>query len=254
MKNLEYEPWTSKYSIVFPILVVISWFILFFYRINYLWLDWLSAFLNIDFYVISPLILIFWWIILFFIIYWAQSWENKMDKLNVKDRQKELRNKIIKDFRLVEIREKKHMYFYILVWLFFLTAYVLIITYDHGYIFTLILFWILWVLVPLVQWIKLYKYVNYKKLRNLKEFGKCIEWNIIEIKEKWKWFLRDDTMRYQIIAKSKETWDKIFKSKIVRFDLQYFLEKWDKINIYIENGNHNRYFVDIESAFLFWEK
>jgi hypothetical protein len=38
-----------------------------------------------------------------------------MDKLNEKDRQKELRNKIIKDFEIQESREKKHIWFYIVV-------------------------------------------------------------------------------------------------------------------------------------------
>jgi len=248
MKNVDYEPRTLKYLILLPIFVILSWFILYFYRI-YTWIsNWFSAFVNIDFWIFSPLILIFWWIVLFFIVLWAQQWENKMDKLNEKDRQKELRNKIIKDFEIQESREKKHIWFYIVVWSISLTAYVLIASDNKEWAKELILFWVWWILILITQAIKLWKYVKYSELKKLKVYGKCIKWKIFEIKKSWKWFLRDDTMRYQIFAQSDETWEK-YKSKKTRFDVPHYLENGDEILIYIDAGDPKKYFVDIESAF-----
>ena len=253
MKNVEYKLRISKYLIVFPILVIIWGFGLYFYRRNYLELGWAAAFVNIDFWIVSPLIFIFWWIILFFIIFWAQNWENKIKNLNDKEKQKEIRNKIIKDFRLAENKEKKYMSFYIIVWLLSLTAYVLSASNDSKQAEDLILFLVIWIIVPVIQAVKLWKFVKYKKLKELKYYGECLNGTITGIKEKWKWFLRDDTMRYQIFAESDGAVNMVYKSQNVRFNLPSFLEKWDKINIYIDNGNPNTYFVDIESAFIFWE-
>jgi hypothetical protein len=112
----------------------------------------------------------------------------------------------------------------------------------------LILFWAWWILILITQAIKLWKYVKYSELKKLKVYGKCIKWKIFEIKKSWKWFLRDDTMRYQIFAQSDETWEK-YKSKKTRFDVPHYLENGDGILIYIDAGDPKKYFVDIESAF-----
>ena len=248
MKNLEYEPWTTKYLIVLPILIILWWIGLLCYRIYGLNIDWFSAFISNEFWFVSPLVLIFWWIVLFFIIFCAQSFEKKMDKLDDKKRQQELRNKVVKDFRVCEKKEKTHIIFYTIVWLLSLTAYVLIASNDEKAAKELVLFFIIWVFVPITQAVKLWKYVKYLKLKKLRLSWECLEWKIIQIKKKWRWFLRDNTMKYQIVAKSNNDWDKEYKSQITRFNLPSYLEEWDKINIYVDN-NSDDYFVDIESSF-----
>lgn len=257
MKNIDYEPRTIKYLILFPLFVILSWIVLYFYRI-YTWIyGRFSAFVTIEIWIISPLILIFWWIVLFFIVLWAQSWENKMDKLTENERQQELRNKVIKDFRVQESREKKHMRFYIIVWVILLTLYVLTATKNGDGTYSLakdlMLFWIWWVLILITQAVRLWKFTRYSKLQKLKIYGKSIQWKILEITEKWKWFLRDDTMRYQILAFSDKTWEK-YKSFKTRFNITDYLKKGDKVLIYIDSNDPKNYFVDIESAFLFREE
>lgn len=257
MKNINYEPRTTKYWILLPIFIILSWIDLYFYRI-FSWISGrFSAFVEIEFWIISPLILIFWWIVFFFIVLWAQQWENKMDKLNEDEKQKELRNKVIRDFRNQESREKKHLIFYIAVWILSLTAYVLTASKngDGSYSLAkdLIFLLILWILILTTQAIRLWKFAKHSKLQKLKIEGKSIQGKILEITKKWTWFLRDDTMRYQILALSDETQEK-YRSFKTRFDISVFLEKGDKILIYIDGNNSKKYFVDIESAFLFKDK
>ena len=253
MKNINYEPRTSKYLVLLPIFIILSWFILYYYRI-YSWISsWFSAFVSIELWIISPLILIFWWIVLFFIVSWAQQRENKMNNLDNKERQQELRNKLIKEFRIQESREKKHMRFYIIVWILSLTAYVLITTESNNWANDLILFWVWWIFILATQAVRMWNFTKYSKLQKLKIYGKSIPWKILEISKKWKWFLREDTIRYQILAQDEKTWE-IYKSFKTRFNLPYYLKQGDKILIYIDDKNINNYFVDIESAFRFEEK
>ena len=209
MKDIKYRPWTTKYSILFPLFIILSWIALYFYRINSWVSNWLSAFIEIKFWIISPLILIFWWIIFFFIILWTQWRENKMNKLSKDEKQQELRNKVIKDFKYQEKKEKRHMRFYIIVWISLLTTYVLIASNskDGSWVKDAITFWILWILILITQAIRLWKFTKYSKLQKLKIYGKSIQWKILEITKKWKWFLRDDTIKYQILATSDETWE-----------------------------------------------
>lgn len=257
MKNIEYEPRTTKCLILLPLFIILLWIALYFYRIHSWISDWFTAFANIEFWICSPLILIFWWIVLFFIILWAQWWENKMNKLSSEQRQRELRNKVIKDFREEESREKKHTRFYIIVWILSLTAYVLTVSNNASGNYSeakeLILFWAWWVLTLITQAVKLWKLIKYSKLQKLKIYGKSIQGKILEITKKWKWFLRDDTMRYQILAHSDATWEK-YKSFKTRFNIPFYLKKWDRILIYIDNENPQKYFLDIESAFNFEEE
>ena len=257
MRNIDYEPRTVKYLTLFPLLIILWWIVLYFYRI-YAWIyGRFSAFVTIEVWIISPLILIFWWIVLFFIVLWAQSWENKMDKLNEDERQKELRKKVIRDFKSQESREKKHMRFYTIIWLILLTMYVMTASKngDGSYSLAkdLALLWIWWILILMTQSIRLWKFTKYSKLQKLKIYGKSIQWKVLEIAEKWKWFLRDDTMRYQITATSDETWEK-YRSSKTRFNIPAYLKNGDKILIYIDNNNPKKYFVDIASAFLFKEE
>ena len=253
MKNLEYEPRTTKYLILLPIFIILSWIVLYFYRV-YAWISsWFSAFISIEFWIISPLILIFWWIVIFFIVLWAQQWESKMDKLNEEERQKEMRNKLIKEFKFQESREKKHMRFYIFVWIVSLTVYVLVASGGSYWAKDIIFLLVIWILILATQAVRLWKFTNYSKLEKLKFYGKSIEWNILEIARRWKWFLRDESVIYQIIAQSDETWKK-YKSLKTRFGIPSYLEEGDKILIYIDNNNPKNYFVDIESAFKFKEK
>ncbi len=252
MKNINYEPRTIKYLILLPIFIILSWFILYFYRI-YSWIsNWFSAFINLEFWIISPLILIFWGIVLFFIVLWAQQRENKMDKLNEDERQKELRNKLIKEFKSQESKETTHMQFYIFVWILSLTVYVLVASGNNYLANDIVFLLVLWTLILITQAVRLRKFTKYSKLQKLKLYGKSIEWNILEITKKWKWFLRDNTVKYQILAQSDKTWEK-YKSAKTRFNIPTYLKNGDKILIYIDNNNNN-YFIDIESAFKFKDK
>jgi hypothetical protein len=252
MKNINYTTRTFKYQAIAPCLIVLSWFLLLFYRTYYLNLDWFSAFINVIYWVISPLTLIFWWIVLFFIVLSIQSFNKKLDWLDEKWKQKELRNELVKRFYNTEKSERRNIYFYLIVWLLSLTAYVLLASSSEENAKTLILFWIIWVLVPLVQAVKLYKYVKNNKLKVLKEFWDLNVGKISQIKKKWKWFLRGDDMRYQILARL-DNWDMIYKSSITRFNLPNFLSEWDRINIYTLQGDNKEYYVDIESAFIYGE-
>lgn len=253
MKNLEYEPRTIKYLILLPIFIILSWIVLYFYRV-YAWIsNWFSAFINIEFWIISPLILIFWWIVIFFIVLWAQQWESKMDKLNEEERQNEMRNKLIKQFKSQASREKTHMRFYIFVWILSLTAYVLVASSSSYWAKDIIFLLVIWILILATQAVRLWKFTKYSKLQKLKFYGKSIEWNILEIVKRWKWFLRDETVKYQIIAQLDKKWKK-YKSLKTRFNIPLYLEEGDKILIYIDDNNSKNYFVDIESAFKFKEK
>jgi len=178
-----------------------------------------------------------------------------MNKLSKDEKQQELRNKVIKDFKYQEKKEKKHMRFYIIVWIILLTTYVLIASNskDGSWVKDAITFWILWILILITQAIRLWKFTKYSKLQKLKIYGKSIQWKILEITKKWKWFLRDDTIKYQILATSDETWE-IYKSLKTRFDIPFYLKKGDKILIYIDVHNPKIYFIDIESAFWFKEE
>lgn len=166
-----------------------------------------------------------------------------MNKLNDKEKKQ-----IIEEFRIKDKKEKTYIILYIIVWLIFLTIYVLFVLSSPESRLDGIFFWVIWILTPITQIIKLWKRTEYSKLKELKHYGKCFTWKIFEIKEKGKWFLRDDWMRYQIIVKCDEIWEMEYKSQITRFNIPSYLKKWDKIYVYIDN-NSDKYFVDIESAF-----
>ena len=171
-----------------------------------------------------------------------------MDKLNDKEKWQKIRNKAIKELRITDKKEKTNIIVYSIVWLIFLTIYILFVLSSPESRVNGVFFWVIWVLTPITQAVKLRKRAKYSKLKELKKFGTCLTWKIFEIKEMWKWFLRDDWMRYQIIVKSDETWEMEYKSQITRFNIPLYLKKWDKIYVYIDN-NSDKYFVDIESAF-----
>ena len=168
-----------------------------------------------------------------------------MDKLNDKEKRQ-----IIEEFRIKDKKEKTYIIVYIIVWLIFLTIYILFVLSSPESRLDGIFFWIIWILTPIMQAIKLWKCTEYSKLKELKHYGKGFTWKIFEIKKMGKWFLRDDWMRYQIIVKCDEIWEIEFKSQITRFNIPSYLKKWDKIYVYIDN-NSDKYFVDIESAFEF---
>lgn len=176
-----------------------------------------------------------------------------MDKLNEEERQDEMRNKLIKQFKSQESREKTHMRFYIFVWILSLTAYVLVASGSSYWAKDIIFLLIIWILILATQAVRLWKFTKYSKLQKLKFYGKSIEWNILEIVKRWKWFLRDETVKYQIIAESDKKWKK-YKSFKTRFNIPLYLKEGDKILIYIDDNNSKNYFVDIESAFKFKEK
>ena len=166
-----------------------------------------------------------------------------MDKLNDKEKRQ-----IIEEFRITDKKEKAYIILYVIIWLTFLVIYILFVFSGPESRKDGIFFWIIWILTPITQAIKLWKRAEYSKLKELKHFGKCFTWKIFEIKKMWKWFLRDDWMRYQIIVKCDEIWEMKYKSQITRFNVSSYLKKWDKTYVYIDN-NSDKYFVDIESAF-----
>lgn len=166
-----------------------------------------------------------------------------MNKLNDKEKRQ-----IIEEFRITDKKEKTYIIIYSIVWLIFLTIYILFVLSSPESRLDGIFFWVIWILTPITQAVKLWKRAEYSKLKELKHFGKCFTWKIFEIKKMGKWFLRDDWMRYQIIVKCDEIWEMKYKSQITRFNIPSYLKKWDKAYVYIDN-NSDKYFVDIESAF-----
>ncbi len=166
-----------------------------------------------------------------------------MDKLNDKEKRQ-----IIEEFRIKDKKEKTYIIVYIIIWLIFLTIYVLFVLSSSESRLDGIFFWVIWILTSITKAVKLWKRAESSKLKELKHFGNCFTWKIFEIKKMGKWFLRDDWMRYQIIVKCDEIWEIECKSQITRFNIPSYLKKWDKIYVYIDN-NSDKYFVDIESAF-----
>lgn len=123
-----------------------------------------------------------------------------------------------------------------------------------------LIFWMPWIIMSLIWIIRLKRQNKQKEINHeLKQFGTKVEATIIAINQckikiknlfGRKFVIAkgierfDEKLWFRIIAKH---WENIFESENIYADIYYALDIWDKIDVYIDNNDYSKYFIDIDS-------
>jgi len=111
-----------------------------------------------------------------------------------------------------------------------------------GMLWLILVFFVPWFIIFLV-WVK--RVLSQSKVRKedqeLVQFRTKVEATIIDIYQSNIRF--DKKLWFKIVA---QYWDDVFKSDDIYADIYYILDIWDKIDVYIDEENHSKYWMDVD--------
>lgn len=100
-----------------------------------------------------------------------------------------------------------------------------------------------WFIIFLAWIIRVKRQNKQKKVdQELKQFGTKVEATIVNIRQSNINFAQK--LWFKITA---EYWENMFISEDIYANIYYFLDIWDKIDVYLDNEDHSKYCMDVDS-------
>lgn len=104
-------------------------------------------------------------------------------------------------------------------------------------------FFVPWFIIFLIWIIRVKRQNKQKKVdQELKQFGTKVEATIVDISQSGINFAQK--LWFKITA---EYWENMFISEDIYANIYYFLDIWDKIDVYLDNEDHSKYCMDVDS-------